>query len=340
MDSRSLRSRGSEDTLISLLQLEPLPIETPRADIEKDLPLKPGDDSEDGTASARSTSSAPGLSGSGHGAIFYLTRIQKFSSYLIPIFTTIHLANTSIIPLLAHSVSASETYLLQSREIYQTSLTEPILVGLPIAAHIASGVALRLVRRSQNLRRYGGNTPGMYALYRSNTDKGYGPSTSHPSNSATRIWPHLSYISLSGYAFTALLAAHVGINRVLPLQVDGDSSNIGLAFVAHGFARHPIASWLAYTGLLVVGSGHMIWGAAKWLGLAPTAMGWRGSGASVVDKRTRRHKRRMWWALHGLSATVFGIWAAGGLGIVARGGVTDGWVGKLYDDLFSRIPLL
>lgn len=97
---------------------------------------------------------------------------------------------------------------------------------------------------------------------------------------------------------------------------------------------------MAYTGLLAVGCGHMVWGAAKWLGLAPTAMGWGGSGSRVIDNKTRKQKRRAWWALHGVSAAVFGVWAAGGLGVVARGGLTDGWVGKLYDDLFSSIPLL
>ncbi|WYZ39042.1 hypothetical protein EsH8_III_000956 [Colletotrichum jinshuiense] len=340
MDTRSLHSRPSEETLISLLQLDPSPIETPPTDTEKELVSLSEDALENSTASLKSTSSGPGLSGSGHGAVFYLTRIQKFSSYLIPVFTSIHLANTSIIPLIARSVPASETYMLLSREIYQTSLTEPLLVGLPIFAHITSGIALRLVRRSQNLRRYGGNTPGMYALYRAQTGKTSRSLTSNSTNSAGRIWPPLSYISLSGYAFTVLLVAHVGINRVLPLRVEGDSSNIGLAFVSHGFARHPLISWVAYTGLLALGCGHMVWGAAKWLGLAPTAMGWSGSGTNVVDKKVRKRKRRAWWALHGVAAAATGLWAAGGLGIVARGGSADGWVGRLYDDLFSRVLFL
>jgi len=234
MEPRSLQSKPSEETLMSLLQLDPSPIETPPVDTEKDLPPLPEDALENGTSSLRSTSSAPGLSGSGHSTIFYLTRIQKFSSYLIPLFTTLHVTNTSIIPLIARSVPASETYLLLSREIYQTSLTEPLLVILPIVAHVASGIALRLVRRSQNLKRYGGNTPGMYALYRARTGKTSRSLTSNSINSAGRIWPPISYISMSGYVFTTLLAAHVGINRILPLYVEGDSSNIGLAFVSHG----------------------------------------------------------------------------------------------------------
>ncbi|OHE90639.1 hypothetical protein CORC01_14058 [Colletotrichum orchidophilum] len=339
MESRSLHSKPSEETLISLLQLDPSPIETPPADFDKDLPPLPEDALENSTGSLRSTSSAPGLSGSGHSATFYLTRIQKFSSYLIPVFMSLHVVNTSIIPLFARSVPASEAYLLLSREIYQTPLTEPLLVALPIFAHIASGFALRLVRRSQNLKRYGGNTPGMYALYRSQTGKTSRTSTYNNVNSASRIWPFVSYISISGHVFTILLVAHAGINRILPLQVDGGSSNIGLGFVSHGFARHSFVSWITYTSLLAIGCGHMVWGAAKWLGLAPTAMGWSGSGHNVVDKRVRRRKRRAWWALHGAAAAAAGIWAAGGLGIVARGGLTDGWIGKVYDDLYSRISL-
>ncbi|CCF32882.1 hypothetical protein CH063_00124 [Colletotrichum higginsianum] len=339
MESRSLHSKPSEETLVSLLQLDPSPIETPDTDAEKDLPPLPWDTLENKIDSPISTSSRPGLSGSGHSAVFYLTRIQKFSSYLIPVFVSLHVANTSIIPLIARSVPASETYLLLSREIYQTTLTEPLLVALPIVAHVASGIALRLVRRSQNLKRYGGNTPGMYALYRAQTGKTSRSLMSNSTNSAGRIWPSVSYISISGYVFAALLAVHVGVNRILPLQIEGDSSNIGLAFVSHGFARQPFVSWLAYTGLLTVGCGHMVWGAARWMGMAPTAMGWSGSGASVVDKKVRKRRRRSWWALHGVAAAAAGIWAAGGLGIVARGGLTEGWVGKLYDDLFSRIPL-
>jgi len=31
---------------------------------------------------------------------------------------------------------------------------------------------------------------------------------------------------------------------------------------------------------------------------------------------------------------------AGGLGVVGRGGRAEGWVGKGYDVIYSRIPLL
>ena len=265
-----------------------------------------------------------------------MTRIQKYSSFAINLFATIHLANTSLIPLLTRSVPASETYLILAREIYQTPLTEPLLIAIPIVAHVASGVALRLVRRSQNLKRYGGATPGMYALHRSRTAGSAGSAASSQSN-GFRIWPPLSYISAAGYAFALCLWAHVGINRVLPIKVDGGSSNIGLGYVAHGFARHPAVAWLAYGGLLAVGCGHMVWGSFKWVGLAPSTASW--SKNQVIGKQLRKRRRRAWLSVHGVALFVAGLWAAGGLGVVARGGLASGWVGKLYDDLFAKVGL-
>ncbi|KAK3372109.1 hypothetical protein B0H63DRAFT_420628 [Podospora didyma] len=335
MDSQSLASKASQETLVSLLQLDPAPMDSPN--IDKDLPPLP-EQSEDAAAtdylSAHSASRVPtttssiglsGSSGNGHsnyGAIYYLTRIQRYSSYTFSLFATLHLATTSIIPLVARSVPASESYLLLAREIYQTPLSEPLLVGLPILAHVGSGIALRLVRRAQNLRRY------------------YGHEKGSPKPTLRSGWPHLSYVALSGYGFAAVLSAHVFMNRGLPLIVEGDSANVGLAFVAHGFARHGVVSWAAYAALLGLGCGHMIWGWAKWFGLAQGA-GWkldRHTGNAKVDKQNRKKRRRTLMMTNAVAAAAVAVWAAGGLGIVARGGQTMGWLGKLYDDMYAKIP--
>lgn len=258
-----------------------------------------------------------------------VSRVQRYSSYTLSIFMTIHLATTSLVPLATRSVPASESYLLLAREIYQTRLSEPLLVGLPIAAHVASGVALRLLRRAQNLKRYGGATPGVYALHRSR-GKGPGP------------WPPLSWVSASGYAFVVALGAHILMNRGLPLAVEGDSADIGLAYVSHGFARHAPLAWAAYAGLLGVGCFHMVWGCAKWLGIAQNAS-WttnsKPTGNGTVDKRLKKRRRRLWLTIHAVAAACTGLWAAGGLGVVARGGLAQGWVGKVYDGLYERVGL-
>ncbi|KAJ4147104.1 hypothetical protein LMH87_001651 [Akanthomyces muscarius] len=331
---QSLNHRASEQTLISLLELDPSPIDSPTPSDEKQLHESIETDDSD-TIMAKSSDSAslrttdgPGLGNhSGHGSIFYLSRIQRYSSYAMSVFTSLHLANVSLIPAVQRSVPSSETYLLMTREIYQTTLAEPLLVALPALLHVGSGIALRLLRRRQNMRRYGGATPAMYALHRSQTGA-----------AAMTLWPPLSYISLSGYAFTIFYAAHVCVNRVLPLAVDGDSSNVGLAYVAHSFARHPVVAGVAYAGLIVLGTGHMVWGMAKWWGVAPSTEGWQSSSV-VVDKKTKRRRRNRWLQVQGVVLLGVAAWAVGGLAVVARGGLQDGWVGKVYDDMLARIGL-
>ncbi|KAK6070839.1 hypothetical protein SCUP515_08240 [Seiridium cupressi] len=337
MESQTpLSHKASQETMISLLQLDPQPIESPVN--EKPLPPLPEENVEDSIGSLKSqqtsgtsysNSSGLGLSGSGHGPVYYLTRIQRYSSYTFTVFAGLHVINTSIIPMIYQSVPYSEPFLLMTREIYQTRISEPLLIGLPVAAHVLSGLALRLIRRSQNLKRYGGATPEMYALHRSKTSVNTSIDTWR---NGLRIWPVISNVSISGYLLILPLAAHVFINRVLPLIAEGDSSNIGLEYVSHGFARHGLQPWIAYTLLLTAGAGHMVWGWAKWLGVAPP-MNWR---KTTVDKALRKRRSRTWWGINALATLVAGLWAAGGLGVVARAGAADGWIGKVYDGIYAR----
>ena len=243
-----------------------------------------------------------------------VTRIQRYSSYAFTIFSSVHLATTSLIPLATRSVPASESYLLLAREIYQTRLSEPLLVFVPIVAHVAAGVGLRLVRQRQNRRRYGG---------------------SHRGKSS---WPSLSWISTTGYVFTVTLAVHVAANRLLPMAVQGDSSDIGLAYIAHGFARYPLLSWLSYGTFLGAASGHMVWGWARWLGVAQRAA-WMGSTTKLETKSVQKRRRRAWLVVQGGVLLTFVAWASGGLGVVARGGPVQGWVAKVYDNLYDKALL-
>ncbi|OTA99585.1 hypothetical protein M426DRAFT_76256 [Hypoxylon sp. CI-4A] len=329
-DPRALSHKASQETMISLLQLDPSPIDNASL-YEKELPPLPEEASQYSDRDRKSLSpgsSSLGLSGSGRGPIYYLLRIQRYSSYTFSFFAGLHFANTAVFPLIYQSVPYSEPFLLMARELYQTPLTEPLLVALPAVAHVASGIVIRLLRRRQNLRRYGGATPGVWALHHANSSSS---SSSH--KNTIKFWPPFSWISASGYMFVGLLASHVGINRILPLVVDGDSSNIGLQFVSHGFARHPLPPWVAYSLLLSVGVGHMVWGWAKWLDLAPPA-NWK---KITMDKQLRKRRRRAWWGVQGTVVVLAGLWAAGGLGIVARAGPVEGWLATVYDNIYSVI---
>ncbi|KAL8354497.1 hypothetical protein RB601_004073 [Gaeumannomyces tritici] len=340
--SRSLRRRASQDTIFSMLELEPSPM-----DVESDLPDLPEKDSASAAstrsrgASSGSTTASLGLSGTGQGPVWYLTRVQRWSSYTFTIFASVHFATTSLVPLLTRSVAASESYLLLSREIYQTRLSEPLLVAVPLVAHVAAGVALRLVRRSQNLQRYGGATPAMLPQHHASAA---GKQTHHHHNHNHHRyspWPAVSTTALAGYGACGAVLAHAGVNRVLPLLAEGDSADVGLAFVAHGFARHPALSWAAYAALVGLGVGHAVWGWARWLGVGQAAS-WSGtvvSRSEMVDGRVRKRRRRSWLLVNALAASAALLWAAGGLGVVAKGGLTPGWVGDLYDGLYQRVYL-
>lgn len=125
-----------------------------------------------------------------------------------------------------------------------------------------------------------------------------------------------------------LVLGHAYINRILPLIVDGGSSSVGLGFVAHGFAKHPFVATTGYAALVSAFSGHLVWGTAKWLGVS-----------QLSTSNTKAGKRR-WWVLNGVSALVAGVWMAGGLGVVARGGLGTGWLAQIWDDIYARIPLV
>ncbi|KAI1119858.1 hypothetical protein F5Y10DRAFT_147566 [Nemania abortiva] len=328
-DSASLNRKESQETLASLVHLDPAPIDT-----EKELPPLPEDSIESSTSNIMSptqtSTSSLGLSGSGRGPIFYLTRIQRYSSYTFTFFAGLHFANTSLIPLIYRSVPYSEPFLLMTRELYHTRLTEPLLVGLPVLAHVVSGLTIRLLRRNQNKKRYHGDaSPSFWELARSKVS--LTSSSTSQRSSSSRIWPVFSNIAASGYAFAALLTSHVAMNRVLPLIVDGDSSNIGLAYIAHGFVRHAPSAYAAYVLLLSVSAGHMVWGMARWLDLAPPA-NWK---KITFDKPTRSRRRRAWWAVNATAASLAVLWAAGGLGVVARAGPAYGWLGTVYDGIYE-----
>lgn len=241
-----------------------------------------------------------------------VTRTQRYSSYAFTVFTSFHIANVSLIPLLTGSVSESNRYLLLTRPYYQSFLTEPLLVGIPLVAHVTSGIALRLYRRRQTLLRYGAETK---------TDR------------RTIPWPALSGTSALGYALVPLASFHVWTTRLLPLYAHGDSSLINLSYISHGFAKHPIISFSGFTALVGIGAWHFVWGAAKWLGFAPSQVSAHESQKSLVRKRR-------WYGINAISAVVAGLWLAGSLGIVGRDGAVIGWIGKEYDDLYSYIPFL
>lgn len=239
-------------------------------------------------------------------------RIQKYSSYTFTVFATLHITNVSILPLATRSVVESNRYLLLTRPYYQSPLTEPLLVGLPLVAHITSGIALRLWRRRKALQRYGAET---------RRDK------------RTIPWPVISGTSALGYALVPLAGFHMWTTRILPLYAHGDSSLISLNYISHGFALHPGVSFAGFSALATVGVWHIVWGAAKWMGFAP-------SQVSHTEEHRGLVRKRRWYTINGISAAVTLLWLGGSLGVVGQEGAMAGWVGKEYDELYKYLPAI
>ncbi|KAF2111763.1 hypothetical protein BDV96DRAFT_498750 [Lophiotrema nucula] len=302
MDDRPPVTPDTEGGVMGLTQVEPSPVEETPAEFKEDY-------FPSASAEPKRTST---LGLGNHGAAWYLTRVQRYSSYAFTVFASFHIANTSIIPLFTRSVSESNRYLLLTRPYYQSALTEPLLVGIPLIAHVTSGIALRFYRRRQALKRYGAET---------HRDR------------KTIKWPPVSGTSALGYLLLPLAAFHSWTTRGLPIYLHGDSSVINLSYISHGFALHPFVSFAGFTALVGVGVWHTTWGWARWLGLAPH---------QVTDTDAKRHliKKRRWYGINAVSALVAGLWLAGGLGVVGRGGATVGWIGREFDELYNTIPVL
>ncbi|RDW62248.1 hypothetical protein BP6252_11681 [Coleophoma cylindrospora] len=308
MEDRNPRAMASQETLASMQQIDPSPVDSPYYEDEK--PFPDPDSASPPAQGALPRSSTLGLSGGGHGAVYYLTRLQRYSSYVFAAYTTAHITNTSLLPLLTRSVPVSENYLLLTRPYYQSFPFEHLLITLPLATHILSGLALRIRRRNQNLARYGGgNLPIATRLQQ-----------------RWRVWPPVSWESASGYMLVPLVGSHIFVNRLIPWWYEGGSSSVGLEFVSHGFAKHPFVAWTGYLALLGVGTGHIVWGAARWLGLTPVGK----------DKKAKRR----WWAVNGAWAVTAAVWMMGGLGVVGRGGKAEGWIAKGFDELYAKVPFV
>nr|POF04037.1 hypothetical protein CFP56_21793 [Quercus suber] len=294
------------ESSLGLQQLDPSPVEETPDGKESEYFSR-------SDASAAPSHHALGLS---HSTIWYLSRITRYSSYAFSVFAAAHIANTSIIPIVTRSVPESERYLLLTRPYYQGLPAEPLLVIIPLWTHVLSAVALRLYRRHLNTKRYG--------------DKDF---RSRKGFFSSEFWPKVSGVSKLGFLLMPLLAGHIVVNRAVPNNFPGGSSNINLSYVSHAFAKHPAVSFAGFASLLTVGCWHITWGWAQWLGWTPNQMTVLGPGRQLA-------KRRRWYILNVVAATITGVWMAGSFGVIARGGEAPGWVGRLYSDMYRTIPIV
>ena len=244
--------------------------------------------------------------------IHILASIQKWSVAPLGVYLTMHYTNTALIPLITQSVPEAEKQLLLTRPYYQSFPLEPIMIFAPVVTHVLSGIALRLYRRRQNAKRHGAYN---------HKDRQQIP------------WPKLSLNSALGYALYPMFAAHVIVNRITPLKVEGGSSGVGFRYFAHGMAKHPLFANAGYAAMLCVASMHFVQGAAIYLKKAPEYITDGGDFG-----RTKKKRRR--WLINGIAATVAAAWIAGGLGVIGRGGAGTGWEAKNWDKIYQAVPIV
>ncbi|KAK2781099.1 hypothetical protein FQN53_000790 [Emmonsiellopsis sp. PD_33] len=334
MDNRHNASRRPTDnddrSPILLQELDPSPVEwTPDLEQGGYFPNPSASSSNDDNHRHPHTQK---LGLSGRGWEYWLSSIQKYSTYPPTLFLALHLTNTSLIPLATQSIPSSETFLLLTRPIYQSPTLEPLILTLPILTHIASGIALRILRHRRRARLYGAETRAQR-------------------HEVNKSWKFPSLQARLGYLLLPLLGVHVAVNRVVPVYVDGGSSGVGLGYVAHGMAKAPWVMGLSYVGLVGLGVWHFVGGWAWWMGWRKAAEGPKKLGKSAGvnggllgsvrgGSEFLGRSRKVWWVVNGLAFVGAGLWLAGGLGVIGDGGLGSGWEAREWDKIYAEVPVL
>jgi hypothetical protein len=306
--SAAERTRSIDDNPSSLQELDPSPVESPNVDASN-----PEKDTESGAYFPPTRSSISTTLGLHPTTVSNtLLTLQKYSVVPPSLYLLGHYTSTALVPLFTQDIYSAERTLLLTRPYYQSWPLEPLLIFAPIATHILSGIALRIHRRRISAKRHGGDT---FAERRK------------------IAWPKVSLTSALGFALYPMLAAHVVVNRVTPLKVEGGSSGVGLRYFAHGIAKHPVMSNIGYAVMVSVASWHFVGGAAKFLKASTEYV--TGFGEEGRQKRQRRS-----WLINGIAALVAAGWIAGGLGVIGRAGAGTGWEAKNWDAILQQVPLL
>jgi len=284
------RQRDDDEiSLISMRELAPSPIEDDSFYHASDAQIPPG------AASPKESSTFFPSPPSHRELTFWLTRTQKYSSYAFLSFLGVHASTAALTPLFLGVESGNSSLLLARTYFYQASpYVELLLIPGALCTHVASGLSLRLYRYFKQWQRYGSRPPKSVDVWR---------------------WHNFSGVSRAGWLAIPAVVAHGVLMRVVPLAVDGDSSEIGLEYLAYGFWRGNWGKWIGgvfYTGFVGVVSYHVVCGWASYL---------------------KVHPRRRNMVL-GAAATWAAVWLAGLGRVVAGSGKVGGYMGRHYEQLY------
>ncbi|GMM36235.1 Mcp1 protein [Saccharomycopsis crataegensis] len=273
----------------------------------------------------------------------FLGAIQKYSSYSFTGFLILHSINVLVTP--AINVDVAEETFMMARDIYQQENVEKWLVFGSLIAHVASGLAIRVIRTVKNYfsrRNQAKNSKKnksqfsqqlameQQAKYNSQTQDyeitdesvglggWFGAFKLGIRRSKIASLLGVTPVQLSGLLLVPVLGYHILKERIAPLMIDGDSSLIKLGYVAHAFAKsNKLVSYLGFGSLIYLTLYHVVAGWMKYL---------------KIYSQTQR--RRGFLLVNGL--TLLGMFS---LSRIVSMGAEHGTVGKAYDAYMNYSPL-
>lgn len=164
-----------------------------------------------------------------------------------------------------------------------------------LTLHIASGLALRLHRNRQQRQRYGGYAPASVSTWR---------------------WRNFSGVARAGWVAAPAVVVHAALMRLVPLLVDGDSSQVGLEYLAYGFWTGEwgrVVGSVFYAGFVGVVSYHVVYG-------------WMFHYLKVSERRRKY--------VLGAAVGTAAVWLSGLTRVVVESGMAGGYMARHYEKLY------
>lgn len=244
-----------------------------------------------------------------------LRRAQRYSAYGFLLFLGIHACLVLLVPALPLSsgLLASQTFAMARAVYLDTPGVEPLLVIGSAAVHITCGVCLRIWRafRAASPPR---RAPRANVVIKDGArpDVGLGGMSALLGLGYRTAWiarqvPGMLPLSFSGYILALLVTIHACKFRGVPYYVDGDSSSVGLEYVAYSLAQNRRAAAVANSCLLyalvTVAAYHVILG---WLRFTRRhTLRWKRAGyvgivSTVVLAWSSLSNIKHWYALDAL----------------------------------------
>lgn len=168
-----------------------------------------------------------------------LYKVQKYSAYGFLGFFGLHISSTVVAPALGLRFSTCQDLFEMTRAVYLSPLFEYPLVLGTAAAHVLSGVAMRVLRgmvSKKILKPRAERDIIISDEYRD--DIGLGGIGTMLGLGFKKSWisshfPTLTPSTFSGYVMLLALGFHYYKMRLAPAWVDGDSSLVNLNYVTH-----------------------------------------------------------------------------------------------------------